>query len=494
MRHAAAVLALGLSIAGGVSGGCASLLRSHDIAPNGLPRNEARLRDWIAEGRADAAFARLASGDAGPSDDVLRALFLGATAYYAKNDEASSAWLELASALSEQRATKSIARSALSLIANDRVLPYEPSRTERLFVPCLAALGRLRRGDAEGAAVEARRLSALLERYDEDRWSAPAGLRATHRYLAAVVFDATGEKNDAAVAYRNAARLSEDLVASSDTIWATESMDDAPQQIAPADSGDVVLFVEHGYVANRAGESLVVFLAEDEFHLFESSGDSARTDLATLVAHRTLHNESSWIPHDKDREPVLLKIAWPVMRSSVHPTAPAHVMIGDVAHPMHDLGDVSAAVIADFEAERPRILARTIARAAIRLALSRAAEKKKKEQEAKEAQEELEKRKTEQNQDQNQDKDAAEKDNDKKGSGLANALIALGALASASSVLLEQADTRSWHLLPARISVGRIRLPAGPQRIAVEVAGERVDLGPVDVPAQGIAIASTRVW
>jgi hypothetical protein len=161
--------------------------------------------------------------------------------------------------------------------------------------------------------------------------------------------------------------------------------------------------------------------------------------------------------HHDDDDPFLLKVAWPVMRRSIDAGAPAQVMLGDATTPARDLGDVSAAVVADFEAERTLILARTIARAALKTALAHAAETK-----------------------------AEEKDED------AGRII--GLLANAGSVLLEQADTRSWHLLPARLSIARIRLPAGPQQVTVEMDGRRIEVMDVSVPAGGIAIVAVRHW
>lgn len=507
MRRAARALALALVLA---TPGCARLLRQYDVTPNGLRREDARIRDWLAHGRADSTLARLSRGDAGPGDELLRTLFAGTAAHYAGDWSASAAQLERAAGLSEERVTKSVSRSALSLITNDLILPYEPSRTERLFIPYFGALTRLRAGDIGGAAVEARRLSALLERFEADGWSAAPGLRATLRYFAGAIFEAAGDRNDAAVAYRNAAALAEDLVSAADTAFLAEPPTspgrgewtmtgrarhalpelDLPGAAPHADSGDaagqVVVIVEHGYVAHRAAEALWVLLAPHELHAFGDGRDDERRHLASLVADRVLRGEPPPAPprltdcagddgacgatpgsgeatgrdgkHDHDHDdPFLLKVAWPVMRRSFDASAAAEVLVGDATTPAHGLADVSDAAIADFQAERTLILARTIARAALKMALAHAAETK-----------------------------AEDKDDD------AGRIV--GLLANAGSVLLEQADTRSWHLLPARLSIARIRLPAGPQQVAVRVDGRRIELGTIDVPPHGLAIASTRIW
>ncbi len=77
---------------------------------------------------------------------------------------------------------------------------------------------------------------------------------------------------------------------------------------------------------------------------------------------------------------------------------------------------------------------------------------------------------------------------------------ALGTAASIFAAAVERADTRSWHLLPARISVLRLRLPPGEHRLWLELespgaGGERrVDLGPVTVRPGRPSVVTHRVW
>jgi hypothetical protein len=56
------------------------------------------------------------------------------------------------------------------------------------------------------------------------------------------------------------------------------------------------------------------------------------------------------------------------------------------------------------------------------------------------------------------------------------------------------ADTRSWHLLPARLEVLRLRLPAGRQPLVARIDGRPVALGDVSVRAGGIAFVGVRLW
>jgi hypothetical protein len=71
--------------------------------------------------------------------------------------------------------------------------------------------------------------------------------------------------------------------------------------------------------------------------------------------------------------------------------------------------------------------------------------------------------------------------------------------ANAAGALFERADTRSWHLLPDRLQVVRLRLPPGTHPLTVDVDlgdGTRrsIDLGTVRVVDGRVLVLSARVW
>jgi hypothetical protein len=406
-----------------------------------------------------------------------------------------------------------VSRAALSMVTSDLALHYEPGRTERLMIPYYAAMARLRLGDTSGAAVEARRLSMLLQRYDDDRADIDAGLRATLRYVAGAIFDASGERGDADVAFRNAVAL--------DTTLLT-------YRAAPG-SGAVLVVLEQGFVAHRVEQGLAVMLLPEEVHAIAHTGGEDRALAAALVAGRVLeyaagagrhggghvrgsgsvarfgtlhvpaprHTELpstrtttvcttvqptaadtataeppaarpvrvSNVPAERECErktepidalPYLLKVAWPVYHAD-HRPASAQLLTTSGAVAFSRAGNVSSSVIADFEADRAMTVARTIARGTAKLALTKGAERK------------LEER-----------------------SETAARLV--GLLGNVSNVLTERADTRSWHLLPAAVSVVRIELPPGEHELNVDVGGRRVALGPLTVRAGSLDVVPVRVW
>ena len=476
------------------SAGCARVFGSYEVAPNGQAARDDELRRMLVSGQAADALTKRKA----PDDEVLRALYRGVVAYYAEQYAESAQLFDDASLLADDRYTKSISRAALSLVSNDRVLPYEPGRTERLLIPYYGALARLKLGDVAGAAVEARRLGQLVQQYQDDGHDIDASLLATLRYVAAAVFAANGNRADADVAYRNVLAI--------DSLFGA-----APHETA--DSAIVVVVLEQGFVAHRAEEGLAVMLHPEEVHALVNGDGDYRAAAASLVARRVLHHalyrrdyyqpgpyrrnmlhvpapERSELPRrmvrkcttvqpdsaqaaagaqpreecreveeEIDELPYLLKVAWPVYRTDYRPASGARVVCADDTVAFAPPADVSLGVVSDFEDERALIVARTIARGAAKFALTRGAQK------------ELEEK-----------NEAAGK--------------IVGLLGNAGNVLLERADTRSWHLLPSGISVARLALAPGEHEISVELGdgtGRTVSLGEM-VLSPGVTVIPVRLW
>jgi hypothetical protein len=458
------------------------------LAPSGLERREESWRRALEAGDFDSSLARLANRveRGAPDDALLRMLYQGLIGYYARSYATSAASLERAYELSEDRFTKSASRGALSLLTNDRVLVYEPGHTERLLIHYYAMLDYLVRDSLEGAAVEARRLGNQLERFDERRDTVDASTRAVLRYLAGAVFEAAGETNDADVAYRNARALAGD---SAFPVLSLLPPPPAPRgrrrrahaELAPP-SGEVVVVVEHGFVAHRVAQTLVIALAENEVRGFadkdltsrmatrvsdrvmlevvdaSDSGVWAQSGTGSSREYRTMRGPGSgMLGHE-------LRISWPVYRRPRHSApAPTVLVDGEWKAPVRMVANVSDAVAGDYKRERAQILARTVARAAAKAALAKGAQ------------------------------NAAKKKCDDCGW-----LAKVGVRTVGNA--LERADLRSWHLLPGEIGVARFRLPPGKHTLTLDVTGDggqrqtQLPIGQVEVREGEIVFATQRVW
>jgi hypothetical protein len=462
--------------------------------------------------------------------------------------------------MADDRYTKRVSRAALALATNDRALPYVPGDNERLFAHYYAALGHLHAGDLNGGAVEARRLAWRLQQADERRDPLDRSARAALRYFTGAVFEASGDREDAEVAYRNAAALGA-LVdggvaarAEADSAMRGTRRGAPRRRPAPgapgaaaapgAGSGDVVVLVEAGFVAHRVNERLSVRLddAAAERLTLTSGGvvvagrgagasgawDPAPGTVGARLAALLTGDQALWAgeappalaldpaPADTVGVPArgvadvagvparhahgpatpaaaaargdrdagdrdagdrdvgdgggrwgrTFTVAWPAYRRPAAWGRTLGVVVGPVAPPAAPpaaawtgvpagapaavaRGDLSLAAAGDFKRDRGRVLARLVTRAAVRAAVAREAGRKHR--------------------------------------GLDDVVRLVSNAA-------EQADTRSWHLLPGELHVARVRLPAGAHALAADVGGRRVALGTVRVVPGGVRFVSARLW
>ena len=172
------------------------------VGPEGLSGYDTDLRSMARHQDFEQALELTeegAGGDAG--DDLLRELHRAALLHYDGQYVASNELLQAAELEIEDRFTKSVSRAALSILTNDRVLAYNPPAFERIMLHYYGALNYLALDDPDEAAVEARRLSALLVRGADERTDAREDrFRRSLHYYAGVVFEEAGETNAAEVA------------------------------------------------------------------------------------------------------------------------------------------------------------------------------------------------------------------------------------------------------------------------------------------------------
>lgn len=432
--------------------GCVTLRNTfsgYDTGANGIARPQERLRDAMARGDFKTALAWR------EDDALLRQLDVGIASYYAAQFERSASVFDSAALLADDRITASLSKDGLAMLANDLARPYQPRRTERLFIPYYAMLAYARLEQWEDAAVEARRLSSLLAQYAEDRDDRERTLHGALRELAGAVFERSGERGDAAVAYRAARAL---VPAFADA----DSGVEAPLPTADGrDSGEVLVVVERGYVAHRVTRTLELEVGSD-------GHDSLRLDDGGWRgAHRSaqpvgaaLSVLPTYAParhqHSGRDDDYTLTIAFPALSSSARPWG-ASVRAGVEGDTLGRPGVVAVlddASAADARRESGAIARRAVGRAAVKYTAVKAVDEKK-------------------------------------------GWFA-GRLANFGATLLERADVRSWHLLPREITLVRLRLPAGPQRVTLRVGegaqARTVEAGTIRVRAGSVVLAPVRLW
>ena len=448
--------------------------RSYMTAPSGLQVDDDRVRGMLHRGMADSALRAVGNRKSplSPDDRLLRLLYQGTAARYAGKGREAGAFFDQAFALSEDRYTKSVTRTAAALVTNDYALPYTAGRNERLLVHYNALLAWSASGDADAAAVEARRLVALLASFGRPAADERA-MRAMLHTLAAAAFEANGDWNDAMVARRNAIALGA-------TIDSTVT--------PPADSmGEVLVVVERGDVAHKVAVGLTVPIFTADNANSSGAGFAAERllgDFATLRNGGVWYDDTpSWrfdgtryAPWRGARASYLLDLSWPVLhRASFTGVGPVSVVAGNGVVAAADItASLSDAMAADYRRDRSALMSRALSRAVAKYLAARAVEA------ATEA--------------------AAKDDSDgKKKKGKGDGARAAGTVArmfaNAAGSMLERADTRAWALLPGSVALVRMRIPAGTHELLVDAAGSRqLSLPGVTVHAGRLVIVSGRLW
>lgn len=466
--------------------GCAAAKQSWRAGPAGIPA-ERSLRQQLLASHFDAAWASVQDRKLAPADALLRHMYKGVVAVQAGEFETGARAMDRAWELTEERWTKRASNAALSMVTSDAALPYYPGMAERLFIPYYGALNWLARNERTQAAVEARRLSSLLE--SDEKHPPERRLRGVMRYVAGVTYELAGERNDAQVSFRNAALLLDGAL---------------PGDTLPADAlhGDVVIFLEDGFVGRPAPQVMTYWFNDDELALLSSTDDSARLATATVL-HRRRYDSRYDDDHWRRGSYRSVALTWPGFDETDHGALPLGARAIDVrdwadsvqadsgqadsgqadsawfgsAEADIVIADVTASVHADFDRRQPMRLARAIARAAVRDAAMVAAGKSF-ESAAKG--------------DDKSDDDDDDKDKDG-GLDWGKVLLGIGLFAtSATSAILDQPDLRAWQVLPDRVGVARMRLPVGEHVIEVTRGSQVISLGTVSVLPGSVSLLTHR--
>ncbi len=153
---------------------------------------------------ADAIVARAVS-EYGARNRLLYDMDRGMTLHLAGDYLQSNVQLEHAAQDVERLYTRTIRTETAAFLTNDNLLPYEGEAYEHVMINVVKALNYAAMGQLTDAVVEARQIDHRLNVLS-DRTKDTDGYRedAFARYLTGVLYEATGDLNNAFIAYRNA--------------------------------------------------------------------------------------------------------------------------------------------------------------------------------------------------------------------------------------------------------------------------------------------------
>lgn len=167
-------------------------------------------RRMLSSGKIQEALADLKKKADTVSDDQLIYVLDYATALqYAGEINQSNRYFMIADNLSEEKDYQSISRVAGSMLFNEEAVQYKGDSFEKVFINVFLALNFLQTGNFDSAMVEVRRMNQKYKLYSSDD-KKDFEVNPFSRYLAGVIYEATGQMDDAFIAYRDTYKLAPD--------------------------------------------------------------------------------------------------------------------------------------------------------------------------------------------------------------------------------------------------------------------------------------------
>ena len=387
----------------------------------------------LEAGQPEKAYTNLQE-NAPKKSDIPFLFELGLVAHYANHFQESNAAFDQAGDIAEDRYTKSVSKEAISLVTSDQMRPYPGTRYERLLSHYYRTINYVYLNQLDGALVECRRATALINYFkgEDEKYDFFGAAFLAH--LSAVLFEATGEWNDAYISYKQAAEyyqnasektgvempedIGHSLVRLARKLGFVDEMERYEEQYGefsprPANTGELILFYESGYVPPKGEETLM-------FPILKKDDVDDEKFVPTLIGRQGMVYEDIELEY-------LLRVAIPTIDSYRPLLSGIEVAVGEVKTNGVLVEDVENIAIETFNSQRPIILLRTLLRAVGKYLLYR----------------------------------KANKENE-----------ALGLLVNLAGVVTEQADTRSWQTLPNQIFMVRMPLPADTHTLNLSFLGE----------------------
>jgi hypothetical protein len=160
---------------------------------------------FAGDSQQAAAIVEQAEKEYGAKERLLYEMDRGMVLQLAGRYQQSSMALERAEEEVERLYTRSIRSETAAFLTNDNALPYEGEAYEHVMINVINALNYAAQGQLQEALVEARRidhrLNVLSDRVTDANKYRNDGFA---RYVSGILYEATGDLNNAFIAYRNA--------------------------------------------------------------------------------------------------------------------------------------------------------------------------------------------------------------------------------------------------------------------------------------------------
>jgi len=422
--------------------GCANrgLTRFESISKHASTQDYAAAARFLTKERASLY---------GSQSTLLYYMDVGLLYHYGAAYDSSIVYLTRAVNLQDELYAQSVTNEAASLLVNDNVRPYRGRSYEVVWLHLFLAFDYLALDRSDDARIEMRQAEIFLNEVRRKAGSDPKAYRddPTFRAFSAMVYEALGERDDAAIAIYAAVKslrqrklpVPPGMAAYA---WRLLDADDRPDDIRELDlqsyaqtgaakparaagTGEVVVVGELGRSPALGETSFWGTWVRDGVLVYSYRDESGKTVSQALPAPGL--PASAYEGRGSTRSGTTLHIKWamPSLRDVPSRSRSMQASVGGAATVTGESwGDTRALLTQDLDEGRTALLTRTVIRVAAR---TLAAEKAKSEMQT--------------------------------SNPIVNLLLSLGTDALADQ--LEQADVRLWFLLPRSLSVARLAVPAG---------------------------------
>ncbi len=337
----------------------------------------------------------------------------------------SNAYFHKAEDLAQKLWTRSITKEVASFIINDYTLPYSGEDFERAMVNLLSALNYSMLGNIEEALVECRRLDALLLSYN-DKYDKKNVYKedAFGRFLSGILYEAEGNLDDAYIDYYKAFKTFEGYAKNYGTPVPAALKESLVRLAGATERKDEVRKLLDGTLAKKGVT-------------YRETKKMGRLVMVHLNGTSPVKQEEKLVIASL-RGPI--SIAFP--RYLVTPPACGGSRIEVRSEDFYAeaeselVEDINAIAVKNLDDRKGRVIAKTLARAAIKqVVISKATEN-----------------------------DAVK--------ALFNLL---------NTAIVEKADKRSWRTLPGEIYLSTMYLPEGVYSATAESCGSKRDYGDIEI-------------
>ncbi len=425
----------------------------------------------------------------GSKSEVLYFMDKGMVEHVAGLYNESNQSLSRAEFLTEDLYTLRIHSEVEAFFASDNALPYEGEDFEKVLLNVVMALNYAKLGLWDDALVEARKVDQkLVLLADRNQKRMTYTQDALAHYLTGILYESTGDLNNALVAYRLAFDafqqhqktygtatpdlLRRDLLRVSGTLGLTQEFDeyrraflgiDGLPESTPTGWGELVFITYAGHAPFKRDVFVDIPFSRDALGFVLAT---KRYDQHDARDHRAAES----ILYGLTGRVIRLALPRFVRRPSGVAYTEAVILGGESRYTSRSalMEDVTAIAVKDLEDRLLRTTVKAVARAAWKYALAEAVQR-----------------------------GVRNSVQDKEAGAVAGAIA--GAVAHIFAISTEESDKRSWATLPDRIHVGRLRVPPGTYDVELRHIGlsggvvERQVLRGVTVPEQGTRFVTARV-